>query len=109
MTGRRKIASIVLSTVLLPMFLLTTFHHHETYSETNCEGCSQSIPHSHFDQSTDACLVCQFLTLPWLVSAEAERCTPVSQSISLEENLIPGPYHVIVASLTTRAPPVLFC
>lgn len=108
MLGRR-ISSLILSTVFLPVFLVVSFHHHGAFSEAGCEGCSQSIPHSHLDEGTDACLVCQFLSALWLTSQEAEPCSPVPEGTSLEEALVIGLYGTVVDSPSTRAPPVFFC
>ena len=105
----RNLSSFVLSAVFLPVLLLASFHHHGTYTETACEGCSQNIPHSHLDQNTDDCLVCQFLTFLWLTSSETGSCAPAQDNVSLEDTLVSGPHCTVAESLSTRAPPVFFC
>lgn len=105
----RRISSFILATVFLPLFLMVSFHHHGPYSEAVCDNCSQNIPHSHLSQNTDVCLVCQFLTVLWLTSAEEEFRASVPDGIWIEDTEVDGPHNLVAENFSTRAPPFFFC
>lgn len=98
-----------MSAVFLPVFLAVSLHQHGTVSDILCNGCSQNIPHSHFNQNTDLCLVCQFLSATWLISSEEEYHSPVPDSVLLDEAVVTFTLYAVVERLSTRAPPVFFC
>ena len=74
MKMRRHISAIVLLAVFLPMLLLSSFHvHPETHLEgAACKECVHHVPHAgHFGTQTFCtcdCVLCQFLTLPFLMA-----------------------------------------
>ena len=105
----RKISAFVLSAVIMPVILLASFHQHERPAEGACEECSQHIPHNHFSQNTDNCLVCQFLTISWLTSSAQTHCAPASETDFLKVFAVIGPDEEPVDGISARAPPFFFC
>jgi hypothetical protein len=73
-TTKRHISAIVLLAVFLPMLVLSSLHvHPETHLEDeHCEECMHHVPHAgHMGSQTTCsfdCVLCQFLTLPFLVA-----------------------------------------
>ncbi|MBO4215954.1 MAG: hypothetical protein J5888_06470 [Bacteroidaceae bacterium] len=73
-TARRYYSSLVLLAVFLPMLVLSSIHvHPETHlEEGSCQECVHHLPHAgHFGSQTFCafdCVLCQFLTLPFLVA-----------------------------------------
>jgi len=82
-TTRRYYSSLVLLAVFLPILVLSSFHvHPEAHLDGNhCEECLHHIPHSgHFSSLSVCsfdCVLCQFLTLPFLVGALVVLTTPL--------------------------------
>lgn len=74
-TTRRYYSSWVLLAVFLPMFVLSSLHVHPQahYEEDYCEECLHHLPHAgHISSQTFCafdCVLCQFLTLPFLIAA----------------------------------------
>lgn len=108
---RRRFYAIMLSAVILPVILLSSFHHHEPVRDIDCIDCSHHIPHGHLNQwqGTDECLVCQFLTVSWLTSSESVMIRPTLPSHYLWEISVPALATGSVLSLSTRAPPSVIC
>ena len=108
---KRKIYGILMLAVILPTFLLSSFHHHSPVSDTHCFNCSHHVPHSHLAgvSHTDDCLVCQFLAVVWVPSSEERPDAPVV--ISKYEYGFSGIDIVAVKliSIPPRAPPFVFC
>jgi len=74
-TARRYYSSWVLLAVLLPMLIFSSLHVHPA-SHTggdHCEECVHHLPHAgHISSQTFCsfdCVLCQFLTMPFLVAA----------------------------------------
>lgn len=73
-TMKRYYSSWVLLAVFLPMLVLTSLHvHPEAHLEEGyCKECVHHLPHAgHFGSQTSCsfdCVLCQFLTLPFLVA-----------------------------------------
>ena len=72
---KRHIASWVLLAVFLPMMVFSSLHVHSNgqCSEVQCAECVNHMPHSgHFmaqDSPMHSCVLCQFLSLPFLAAA----------------------------------------
>ncbi|MBR1643993.1 MAG: hypothetical protein IJ684_01295 [Bacteroidales bacterium] len=71
---RSTFAWILLS-VFVPMLLLSSLHRHAVRGEAECAACVQHLPHAgHFSQAAsvvDDCLLCQFLSLPYVPAQAA--------------------------------------
>ena len=74
-TAKRYYSSWVLLAVFLPMFVLSSLHvHPQAHDEEDyCEECVHHLPHAgHISSQTFCafdCVLCQFLTLPFLIAA----------------------------------------
>ena len=112
MKMRRHISAIVLLAVFLPMLLLSSFHvHPEAHIEGDaCKECVHHIPHAgHFGSLTVCsfdCVLCQFLTLPFLVAPlvvfTAKRWIHIAPQYLVEQGVVSGVRGVVFG----RAPPV---
>ena len=63
---KRRISTIVMLSVILPMVFLAPFHHHDEIprTELSCEDCMHHQPHpGHLgtNPGMDGCFLCQFL------------------------------------------------
>ena len=72
---KRKKFAWVLLLVYLPMLLAATFHFHSEAEADEVSYCYDCAHHLHHDGHLDAgqtsghdCVLCQFLTLPYVVS-----------------------------------------
>ncbi len=111
MDKRRLFFPTILLAIILPTIFLSSFHHHEAFSDGDCTNCAAHLPHQHINGShgTDCCLICSFLTILWVNSEETTG--PALQENSCGIFLSPafhacGPYAVCHS---TRAPPTVFC
>ena len=114
MTRLRSIAALVLSAVFLPTLLLASLHRHEPVQESQgiaCAECEGHIPHSHLSgiSHTDECLVCQFLTVVCLPSAESAMAAPACEFSEFCDAPVERPVHISYLVPDTRAPPVVCC
>lgn len=113
MTGR-KISAFILSAVFLPALILASFHRHEAVPDSagvSCAGCESHMPHSHLGgvQHTDECLVCQFLTVLWLVTDNECPDIPAIEYTSKAVATVAQPLLASVIVHGLRAPPAVFC
>ena len=110
--NRRHIASLVLLAVFLPMLILSSVHVHEVPASVDyeCSGCVQHHCHGHIAESAasiHACVLCQFVSLPYLIAAtillpvilQTQTSSIVEPSAQLQSAACR--YH------SPRAPPVL--
>lgn len=120
MTEQRKIWAFLLSAVILPTLLMAPMHRHVSMAETDgvvasasvaCAGCESHIPHSHLNDVPHAheCLVCQFLTVVWLISAEEHPVAPAEEYFDGIVDSLAKPALSSVRMPGLRAPPVVFC
>lgn len=110
----RKISAFILSAVFLPALMLASFHRHEVVpdpSGVSCAGCESHMPHSHLDgvQHTDECLICQFLTVIWLVTDNECHDTPAIEYTSKAVAAVVQPVLASFIFHGLRAPPAVFC
>lgn len=81
-TPRRFYSSLVLLAVFLPILLLSSLHvHPQAHQEGHhCEECVHHQPHAGHISSMSVCsfdcVMCQFLTLPFLIAAVAVFAAP---------------------------------
>ena len=73
MERRRIWMSRILLAVFVPMLLFSVLHIHTEGAEMNdaCSECIHHVRHSHLssaDFCIDQCVLCQFLTLPFIVA-----------------------------------------
>ncbi|MBO5581621.1 MAG: hypothetical protein IJ755_03940 [Bacteroidales bacterium] len=108
---RRRLYAVLLSAIILPAILLTSFHHHAPVQETDCVDCAHHIPHGHLGgmQGTDDCLLCQFLSISWLAPADEPQAFPLRKAVRLFQAPVRAFAFLSFPSLSTRAPPVVFC
>lgn len=120
MTGLRRIWAFLLSAVILPTLLLAPLHRHASVAEAGsaadvacvaCAGCESHIPHSHLNDVPHAheCLVCQFLTVVWLISAEEHPVAPAEEYFDGIVDSLAKPALSSVRMPGLRAPPAVFC
>lgn len=112
MTTRRHISAVVLLAVFLPMFLLSSFHVHPEahWDGESCEECVHHLPHAgHISNLTVCsfdCVLCQFLTLPFLLAPvvvfTAKRWIHIAPQCRTEQGVVAGVGGVVFG----RAPPV---
>ncbi|MBO4923120.1 MAG: hypothetical protein J5382_03235 [Bacteroidales bacterium] len=76
-----------------------------------CAGCESHIPHSHLNDVPHAheCLVCQFLTVVWLISAEERPVAPAEEYFDGIVDSLTKPALSSVRMPGLRAPPAVFC
>jgi len=111
-TAKRYFSSWALLAVFLPMLLLSSFHvHPEAHVEgDDCEECVHHLPHAgHISNLTVCsfdCVLCQFLTLPFLVAPlvvfTAKRWIHIAPQCLVEQGVVSGVRGVVFG----RAPPV---
>ena len=109
---RRWFAAMLLS-VILPMALVAPFHHHHDYpdSESRCQDCLEHRPHQgHLsnNNSTDECLICQFLAQMFVPSEGLflKRFSSGHRTLaSIVRDQVLTQYHSLSSP---RAPPVSF-
>lgn len=102
---------MLLTAVILPAILVSSFHHHELLPEPQCIDCVHHVPHGHVSgiQHTDDCLVCQFLSISWLTVSDEPLAIPVLRTILLGESPCQASDFLFFQHLSTRAPPAVFC
>lgn len=108
---KRQIASRVLLVVLLPMLLLSSLHIHPQQSYATNEECADCVQH-HCDghivlqlQTTDDCVLCQFLSLHIVMAARVD-VTPINNVckpdiVQCQHSLL----SLAMGILVTRGPP----
>ena len=76
---------MLLTAVILPALLLSSFHHHDPLPEPQCIDCVHHVPHGHVSgiQHMDDCLVCQFLSVSWLTASDDSVVVPVLRAFLL--------------------------
>lgn len=110
---KRHIASWVLLAVFVPMLLLSSLHvHHQ--GETSEQSCTECVHHhcsGHFTQlipTIHQCLLCQFVTLPFIaVAAVSLFFLDRAYRVNVEARR----HHVSMTHLgivCLRAPPAFF-
>ncbi|MDD6517481.1 MAG: hypothetical protein PUF63_06120 [Prevotella sp.] len=113
---RRRLAAQLLLAVFLPMLLLASLHHHDLSvraQETTCYACQHHVHHNgHLvanPQHTCSCVLCHFLTLPYLPSSAVVTPKPCSSQHACTTRCIN--WIVIRPQLVQlgRAPPVVRC
>ena len=112
-TGKRYYSSWVLLAVFLPMLVLSSLHVHPArHAEADpCDECLHHLPHSgHIGTLSTCsfdCVLCQFLTLPFLIAEAVVLGAKLFVHIA--------PHHIEKQSVVSRergfvflrAPPVL--
>lgn len=111
-TLKRHISSWALLAVFLPMLLVASLHVHPTehVEAGHCEQCMHHVPHSgHYSTLATACfsdcLLCQFLSLPFLEASAVVLSTLTPSFIfpfhTKNQHVVFGTKGVI----SLRAPP----
>jgi len=109
---KRQAYSIFLLGIILPVLLLSSFHHHPSpYSEdTKCVQCTDHVPHGHLstDQHLSDCLICHFLGLPYLLgSAQILQEYSRPRAVCFRQ-AAPDAGSRHVSAFLTRGPPAIF-
>lgn len=111
--GFRNTISAVMLAILLPVFTVLPFHHHDTPEQltSSCEQCSNHQPHhGHLttEWNIDNCLVCQFLGVTY-VPSQSQYAPPIQvKATAIECFSSPRWQNATVQLFNTRAPPSLF-
>lgn len=111
---RRRLAARLLLAVFLPMLLLASVHHHDlavVVEDTTCYACQHHLHHNgHLTaeaQHISTCMLCQFLSLPFLTPSAVAAPTPCTAQYAF----MPRYNATIVARPQLlnpgRAPPVV--
>ena len=110
---RRIWVAWMLLTVFMSMLLMSSLHHHESISETNteCYECQHHVHHSgHFtttSTSVDNCVLCQFLTLPFIAATTLVVALLIKSIHSKETSLEVSLLSTFVGKISERGPPAL--
>ncbi|MBQ3766056.1 MAG: hypothetical protein II874_04895 [Bacteroidales bacterium] len=110
---RAAIAALLLS-IVLPIVLIAPFHHHGTEKAiaSDCDYCTHQQPHSgHLASSgqLDKCLVCQFLSIPYLPEKSTSVAFVPEAKASVSSQPAEAGFAAPVRLLPSRAPPVSVC
>ena len=114
MLMKKRISSVILLSVILPIVLLAPFHHHDqpNKAEISCEACSQHQPHQgHLSSNsgTDDCLICQLLGQQYFPS-EGITVLSAAKVARPDAGYVSADVASFVHNLSSpRAPPVSFC
>ena len=108
---KRHIASWVLLAVYLPMLLVSSLHIHGEAEahETACAECVQHQCHGHLSQLSDGmhqCVLCQILTLTYVVSAAGVLLCYQPQRKVTYARQRQTPCLTYTGFISLRAPPV---
>ena len=109
---RRQLFARILLSVFVPMMLLSALHVHEEALSPECEQCAQHISHaghlSAADSHTYNCVLCQFLTLPFIPAVVVGSLFLfIIHQVSRQWQIHYAPCSVII-SHSQRGPPALF-
>ncbi len=112
MKRRRQRFARILLAVFLPMMMLSAVHVHEEVASLDCEQCAQHVSHaghvSAANSHTDNCVLCQFLTLPFVPAVVVGTLfVSVFHLIVRQWQVCHAPYGVVI-SHSQRGPPALF-
>ena len=114
MLQKKRISSVILLSVILPIVLLAPFHHHEQpgKADISCDACSQHLPHQgHLStgSGTDDCLICQLLGQQYFPS-EGVTVLYAAAVSRPDTGFVSADIASVVFNLSSpRAPPVSFC
>ena len=112
-TRKRQSVAWTLLSVILSMLLFSSFHVHEEYEggKQDCYQCASHQPHAgHFSLATHGvqdCLICQLISVPYLVAAIVVVTMPLHQNgkaHSLRVSFLP---YSPLEFVSLRAPPFL--
>ena len=91
---KRQTAAWILMAVFIPMLFLASLHRHDTVGQSQEEVCYACLHHIHHDahlntmaHHTGDCVLCHFLSLPFLAIATLAIATP---------------YYIILTATTAR-------
>lgn len=80
---KRQTAAWILMAVFIPMLFLASLHRHDTVEQSQEEVCYACLHHIHHDahlntmvHHTGDCVLCHFLSLPFLATAVLAIATP---------------------------------
>ena len=109
---RRQLFARILLSVFVPMMMLSAVHVHEDASAPECEQCAHHVSHaghlSAADSHTYNCVLCQFLTLPFVPAVVVGTLFIFTlHRISRQWQIHYAPCSVII-SHSQRGPPALF-
>ena len=109
---RRQLFARILLSVFVPMMMLSAVHVHEEASSLECEQCAQHVSHaghlSAGSSHTYNCVLCQFLTLPFVPAVVVGSIFLFTiHQISRQWLVRYAPCSVII-SHSQRGPPALF-
>ena len=110
---RRHIASWVLLAVFLPMLIMSSVHVHQTAESLDyeCSGCVQHHCHGHIAElpvSMHACVLCQFVSLPYLIAAAVLLPVILRQHVVAVVEPSAQLSSAVCRYHSPRAPPFLF-
>lgn len=112
-TRKRQSVAWTLLSIILSMLLFSSFHVHEECEggKQECYQCASHQPHAgHFSLATHGvqdCLICQLVTVPFLIAALVTITMPLHQNgkaHSLRASFLP---YSPVGFVKLRAPPFL--
>ncbi|MBP5570618.1 MAG: hypothetical protein J6X46_06335 [Prevotella sp.] len=109
---RRQLFARILLSVFVPIMMLSAVHVHEEASSPECEQCAQHVSHaghlSADNSHTYNCVLCQFLTLPFVPAVVIGTLFIFTfHQVSRQWNIRHAPCSVTI-SHSQRGPPALF-
>ena len=108
---KRKIASIVLLAVMLPMLLLSSLHIHPLQPSAAGEECADCVQHhcgGHIGQQVltiHDCVLCQFLSLQMLAAAMTDVTTNNYVCTRCHAQCQPALLTQVLGNIVMRGPP----
>jgi len=110
---KRRIYSLCLLSVILPIIVAASFHHHEHIQgvEIDCDACAEHTPHAGHIFAGDVhadCPLCQFLSEHYLTSTESNKLSGPAVYSEIETPVCSAHTDSFNLNNTSRAPPVSF-
>jgi len=113
-TLRSKLSAMALLTVLLPVIVFSSLHHHEARAEDGltCEACEEHLPHPGHLGAGHLCVdcpFCQFLAAYFLPAIPESPTLLPSRPGTRYITAVPETVLPVRPHRSTRAPPAQLC
>jgi len=106
---RRKVFARILLSVFVPMLLMSVLHVHECNSIQTCSDCAHHVSHSgHLTAVASCdydCVLCQFLSLPFVMALAVGVGGLLLYFKVLRQNIMENAPRGVVLIKKQRGPP----